>query len=149
MFGYAEVDIEIPRPLLATFEEMLPFFYNKEVPIELVPKHAKLLERTGRTHSESPKLIEALSAKKFLVYAPLLEWYLDHEAVLTKVHRTIDNQAEKQFVWFVDEVTAARRTGDADKSKALLADIFKLLDNSASGKIIENLKRQTNTVIPR
>ena len=79
------------------------------------------------------------------MYAPLPEWYLDHEAVLTKVHRTIDNQAEKQFVWFVDEVTAARRTGDADKSKALLADIFKLLDNSASGKMIENLERQTNT----
>jgi len=44
------------------------------------------------------------------------------------------------------EVTAARRTGDADKSKALLADIFKLLGNSSYGKMIELLERQTRVI---
>ena len=47
-FGYAEVDIEIPRPLLAMFEEMPPSFYNNEGPIESLPKHAKLLEKNRK-----------------------------------------------------------------------------------------------------
>ena len=48
--------------------------------------------------------------------------------------------------WFVDEVTDARRTGDVDKSKALLADIFKLLGNSSYGKMIEAVEKHTSTV---
>ena len=44
---------------------------------------------------------------------------------------------------FVDKVTAARRTGDVDKSKALLADVYELLGNSAYGKMINVLGRQT------
>ena len=38
-FGFAEVDIEIPKHLYPKFEEMCPFFYNKEVPVEAVPQH--------------------------------------------------------------------------------------------------------------
>ena len=59
------------------------------------------------------------------------------------MYRTIDYQATKALKWFVDEVTEARRSGDVDKSKALLADIFKLLGNSSYGKLIEALERQT------
>lgn len=44
------------------------------------------------------------------------------------------------------EVTIARRTGDTEKDKALLAEVFKLLGNSAYGKIIEAPERQTNVV---
>ena len=36
-FGFAEVDIDIPKPLYRRFEEMCPFFY-KEVPAEAVPQ---------------------------------------------------------------------------------------------------------------
>lgn len=38
------------------------------------------------------------------------------------------------------------RTGDTEKSKALLADVFKLLGNSVYGKMIEALERQTNVI---
>jgi len=46
----------------------------------------------------------------------------------------------------VEQVTEARRTGDADSSKALLAEVFKLLGNSAYRKLIEALERQTNVI---
>jgi len=46
----------------------------------------------------------------------------------------------------VEQVTEARRTGDIDKSKALLPEVFKLLGNSAYGKFIEALERQTNVI---
>ena len=73
----------------------------------------------------------ALSAEGLLVYDRLLLWYVNHGAVVTKVYRTIDYQPAKIFPWFVMQVTKARRRGDVDKSKALLAEVFKLLVNSA------------------
>ena len=81
-----------------------------------------------------------------LVYAPHLRWYIDHGVEITAVHRTINYQPKKIFTWFVEQVTEARRTGDVDKSKALLADVFKLLGNSAYGQLIEALERQTNVI---
>ena len=146
-FGFAEVDIEIPEPLHPKFEEMYPFFYNKEVPIEAVPQHMlDYLKRTGRRRGDGRKLTGALFAKKILLYAPLLRWYLEHGAVITNVYRTIDYQPTKIFTWFVEQVTEARRTGDVEKSKALLAKVFKLLGNSGYGKLIEALERQTNII---
>ena len=145
-FGYAEVDIQIPEHLHQKFEEMCPFFHNEAVPEEAVPEHMKkYLKATGRTPSQkSKKLLGTLKAKKILLYAPLLKWYVEHGAEITFVYRTIDYKPKVIFEWFVKEVTEARRTGDVDKSKALLADVFKLLGNSAYGKLIEALERQTN-----
>ena len=89
----------------------------------------------------------ALSPEGLLVYAPLLLWYMNHGAVVTKgCYRSIDYQPAKIFPWFVEQVTEARRTGYMYKSKALLAEVFKLLGNSAYGKLIEALERQTNTI---
>ena len=147
-FGYAEVDIEIPEHLHQKFEEMCPFFHKKEVPANVVPEHMKeYLKATGRKVVESnKKLLGTLSAEKILLYEPLLQWYINHGAEIKRVYRTIDYKPKKIFEWFVKEVTEARRTGDVDKSKALLADIFKLLGNSGYGKLIEALERQTNVI---
>jgi len=40
-FGFAEVDIEIPKCLWMKFEETPPFFHTKQVPVEAVPQHMK------------------------------------------------------------------------------------------------------------
>lgn len=40
----------------------------------------------------------------------------------------------------------AHCTGDTDKSKVLLADVFKLLGNFAYGKMIEAVDGQTNVI---
>ena len=147
-FGYAEVDIEIPNHLHQKFEEMSPFFHNKPVPTKAIPKHMKeYLKATGRKVVEkNKKLLGTLSAEKILLYEPLLQWYINHGAEIKRVYRTIDYKPKVIFEWFVKEVTKARRTGDVDKSKALLADIFKLLGNSGYGKLIEALERQTNVI---
>jgi len=144
LFGFAEVDIEIPDLLKPKFETC-PFFYNKKVPAKAVPKHMRdYLARTGRNCGDGKKLLGALSAEQMLLYAPLLRWYVDHRAVITKVHSTIGHRTAKIFTWFVEQVTEARRTGDVDKSKARL--VFKLLGNSAYGKMIEALERQTTVI---
>ena len=146
-FGYAEVEIEIPKPLHPKFEEMCPFFHNKTVPAKAVPEHMlKYLKETGRKRGETKKLMGTLSAQRILLYAPLLHWYVNHGAVIKRVYRTIDYTPAKIFPWFVEQVTEARRTGDVEKNKALLGDIFKLLGNSGYGKLIEALERQTNVI---
>lgn len=141
-FGFAEVDIEIPKPLWPKFEEMRPFFYKGNVPTEAVPQHMQdYLKNKGRTRGNGKELVGALSTEKLLLYAPLLRWYIEHGAVVTAVHRTIDYTPGKIFDWFVEQVKEARRTGNVEKSKALLAEVFKLLGNSGYGKLIEALER--------
>ena len=44
------------------------------------------------------------------------------------------------------EVANKRRQGDADADKTLLAEVFKLLGNSAYGNFVEAVERQTRVV---
>ena len=71
------------------------------------------------------------------LYSPLLRWYVEHGVLIRTVHRKIDYQATKIFMRFVEQLTETRRTGDVDKSKAQLAEVFKLLRNSSCGNPIE------------
>ena len=147
-FGFAEVDIEVPEELWPEFEEFPPLFINRGVPDSEVPQHMHdYLQQSGRKRfPEQPKLLGVMSAKKILLYAPLLAWYLNRGLKLTAVYRTIDYEPREIFSWFVNEVANNRRKGDADKDKALLAEVFKLLGNSAYGKFIEAVERHTNTI---
>ena len=147
-FGFAEVDIEVPEELWPEFEEFPPLFINRGVPDSAVPQHMHdYLKQSGRKRfPEQKKLLGVMSAKKILLYAPLLAWYLNQGLKLTAVHRTIDYEPREIFSWFVNEVANNRRKGDAEKDKALLAEVFKLLGNSAYGKFIEAVERHTNTI---
>ena len=147
-FGFAEVDIEVPKELWPEFEEFPPLFINCGVPDSAVPQHMHdYLQQSGRKRfPEQKKLLGVMSAKKILLYAPLLAWYLNQGLKLTAVYRTIDYEPREIFSWFVNEVANNRRKGDADKDKALLAEVFKLLGNSAYGKFIEAVERHTNTI---
>ena len=150
-FGFAEVDIEVPKELWPEFEEFPPLFINCGVPDSAVPQHMHdYLQQSGRKRfPEQKKLLGVMSAKKILLYAPLLVWYLNQGLKLTAVYRTIDYEPREIFSWFVNEVANNRRKGDADKDKALLAEVFKLLGNSAYGKFIEAVERHTNTIYTR
>ena len=150
-FGFAEVDIEVPEELWPKFEEFPPLFVNRGVPDSAVPNHMHdyLKQSRRKRFPEQPKLLGVLSAKKILLYAPLLEWYLNRGLKLTAVYRTIDYEPREIFSWFVNEVADNRRKGDAAKDKALLAEVFKLLGNSAYGKFIEAVERQNRTLYTR
>ena len=102
------------------------------------------LAKSGRTATpDQRKLLGVLKAKKVLLYAPLVKWYFEHGLEITAAHRTIDYIPRKIFDWFVQEVANMRRKGNAEAEKALLAEIYKLLGNSAYGKLIEAVERQT------
>lgn len=61
----------------------------------------------------------------------------------------IDYQATKIFTRFVEQVTEVRRTGDTDNSKAMLAEVFKLLGNSVYWKMIKAVEQQTCVIFTK
>ena len=80
------VCIEMPQKLWTKFEEMPPFFFTRQIADQAVPQHMKdYMERTGRKRGDGKMLVGWLSAKKLLLYAPLLQWYVNHGAVSTAV----------------------------------------------------------------
>ena len=63
-FVFPEVDIEIPERLWPKFEEMYPFFYNKQLPVNVVPQHTlDYLKSTRRKYGGGKNLVRALSAE--------------------------------------------------------------------------------------
>ena len=91
-FGFAEVDISVPKELWGKFEEFSPLFQNSTIPNQAIPEHMKTyLRQTSRTVIPGQKkVLGLLSAIKILLYAPLLDWYRDHGLKITAVYRTIE-----------------------------------------------------------
>ena len=89
-FGFAEVDIEVPRGMWKEFEEFPPLFINQSVGEEGIPQHMnEYLAKSGRAAMpDQKKLLGVLKAQEVLLYTPLLKWY--HGLEITAVHRTID-----------------------------------------------------------
>ena len=147
LFGFFEVDIEVPEQKRKRFSEFCPLFVISEVPEDQIPQHMKDYKiNTGRKMiKNNKKLLGVMKAEKILLYSPLLKWYLNHGLQVTKIHRYISYTSGRPFKWFPEEVSSARRAADQDKNKRQLGDTAKLKGNSFYGKMIENLEKHMNT----
>ncbi|XP_057290938.1 uncharacterized protein LOC130613641 [Hydractinia symbiolongicarpus] len=141
LFGFAQVDIEVPKELHENFSEMSPLFVVKEIPLDQIPEHMhECMTATGRKRMPGThKLLGLMKAEKILLYTPLLKWYLDHGLKVTAFHQFIKYTRGKPFAWFPKEIADARRYGDTAKLKG----------NSFYGKMIEDLARHANTTFTR
>ena len=147
LFGFFEVDIEVPEQKRKRFSEFCPLFVISEVPEEQIPQHMKDYKiNTGRKMiKNNKKLLGVMKTEKILLYSPLLKWYLNHGLQVTKIHRYISYTYGRPFKWFPEEVSSARRAADQDKNKRQLGDTAKFKGNSFYGKMIENLEKHMNT----
>ena len=147
LFGFFEVDIEVPEQKRKRFSEFCPLFVISEVPEEQIPQHMKDYKiNTGRKMiKNNKKLLGVMKTEKILIYSPLLKWYLNHGLQVTKIHRYISYTSGRPFKWFPEEVSSARREADNDKNKKQLGDTAKLKGNSFYGKMIENLEKHIST----
>ena len=147
LFGFFEVDIEVPEQKRKRFSEFCPLFVISEVPEDQIPQHMKDYKiNTGRKMiKNNKKLLGVMKTEKILLYSPLLKWYLNHGLQVTKIHRYISYTSGRPFKWFPEEVSSARRAADQDKNKRQLGDTAKLKGNSFYGKMIENLEKHMNT----
>ena len=147
LFGFFQVDIEVPEQLLDKFSEFSPLFILSEVPEDQIPQHMHAYKiNTGRKKiKNNKKLLGVMKAEKILLYSPLLKWYLNHGLQVTKIHKYISYTPGTPFKWFPEEVSAARRAADNDKNKKQLGDTAKLKGNSFYGKMIGKLEKHMNT----
>ena len=151
VFGFAQVDIEVPDELYDKFSEMSPLFVVQEIPDRNIPEEMKIYkEKTGRkTVKGTKKLLGVMKAKKVLLYTPMIKWYLKHGLRLTVVHQLVECEPGKPFSWFPEKVANARREADKDPLKNQLDDVAKLKENSFYGKMIEDLGRHKCTKFTR
>ena len=84
-------------------------------------------------------LIGSYFGKQLVFATPLLQWYLKQGLKVTNVTLVVEYQPSACFKDFGDRVSNARRQGDLDAAKAILAETMKLIGNSSYGKTITNI----------
>ncbi|KAJ8300697.1 hypothetical protein KUTeg_022216 [Tegillarca granosa] len=148
LFGLIEVDIEVPpnwsdsftHPTMSPYEyfrEMSPLFCNTEIPFEAIGSHMQdHVLKHGLSKGSRRLLIGGMKAKQILLATPLLQWYLNHGMVVTKIYQLVEFQQKRCFSNFVQKVSNARREGDKNQDTAIIADTMKVIGNSAYGSMI-------------
>ena len=161
LFGFAQVDIEVPETLYEKFSEMAPLFVVDE--ITKVPEHMKEYQKlTGRKENKnSRKLLGVMQAKKILLYTSLLKWYIEHGLKVTAYHELLVYQLGRPFNWFPDEVADARREGDIeglteqldkaykDGDKKKMYTVLKELTNYPDIEILVNENKELSEIISK
>ena len=142
LFGMVECDIETPAELKSTFKEMPPVFKNVEVSRDDV---GDMMRQYAEEHKimQQPRrmLISSYFGQKILLTTPLLQWYLAHGLKVTKIYQVMQYWPETCFEQFGKDVSDARRDGDSDPDKSIVADAMKLYGNSGYGKTVTNKER--------
>ena len=142
MKSYLECDIHVPEHLREKFSEMCPVFKNTEISRDDIGEFMKAYAEENDIMSRPRRsLIGNMKGEKILLATPLLKWYLEHGLEVTRVYQVIEYTPKPCFKPFGDAVSDARRAGDADPSKAIIADTMKLVGNSSYGKTITNKER--------
>ena len=86
-----------------------------------------------------------MCAKRIFLPSPLLQWYLRHGLVVTKVYEVFEMCKTRCFTDFVQQVCKARRSGDVHPDQSIIASTFKLIGNSGYGSLLMNKNKHTNT----
>ena len=142
LFGMVECDVRVPSELRAHFAEMQPIFKNATVTRDDIgPFMRQYAEEHDIMSTPRRMLVGSYRGDKILLTTPLLQWYIAHGLVVDRVYQIIEYEPKPCFQNFGDSVSAARRAGDADPDKAIIADTMKLLGNSAYGKTVTNVDR--------
>ena len=123
--GYIlEVDVEYPKNLHKLHSD-LPF----------LPERMKIIKST--------KLVCNIRNKEnYVVHIRALKQALDHGLKLTKVHRVIEFRQEAWLKPYIDMNTELRKYAKNDFEK----DFFKLMNNSAYGKTMENVRNRKDII---
>ncbi|KAG2872183.1 hypothetical protein PC118_g24197 [Phytophthora cactorum] len=138
-FGFLECDILTPDHLKDYFSKMTPIFKNTLIDCadeSVIGHHMYKYNEALKQSRAKParKLIGSYFGEKILIYAPLLKWYISHGLKISKTYCFIKTSSHKAFDPFMEAVSNARREDDVDKSKAMIAEMMKLVGNSAFGR---------------
>ena len=143
-----EVDIEYPKHLHKAHED-LPFLperrkpldkpYKHEVSDDVKKAHNKTFKQFNIIHEPENKLIATIQDKeKHIVNISSLKQALYHGLILTKVHRVTEYNQLNWLKPYIDKNTKLRANAKNEFEK----NFFKLMNNAAFGKMIENVRKR-------
>ena len=142
LFGLVQCDIAVPDHLKEHFAELQPIFKNCEIGREDIgPFMKEYAEKHKMLNQPRRTLVGSYFGNQILVATPLLKWYVEHGLQVSNITLIIEYQPKACFKAFGENVSKARREGDKDAAKSILADTFKLLGNSAYGKVLTNVEK--------
>ena len=142
LFALIQYDVRVPESLREHFAELQPIFKNCQIGREEIgPLMKEYAERHTLLSQPRRTLVASYFGEQILLATPLLKWYLEHGLVVDNISLIIEYQPRPCFKPFGDAVPVARRGGDKDPAKAILADTFKLLGNSVYDKALTNVAK--------
>ena len=142
LFGMVECDVRVPEHLQDHFAEMQPIFKNATVTRDDIgPFMRQYAEEHDIMSTPRRMLVGSYHGEKLLLATPLLRWYLAHGLIVDRVYQVVEYEPNPCFQRFGESVSAARRAGDSDPEKAIIADTMKLLGNSGYGKTVTNVDK--------
>ena len=146
--GFIEVDIHTLEELMNKFGEFPLIFKNMEYDAnEVIGEDMRKiynnydemsdkdkLSYDGSKKLMTRKLISSFKDEKVLIKSDRLCWLLDQGLVVSKIHGFIRGEKGRIFEKFVEKVSNERRKGDVNPNYAIIADMWKLVGNSAFGR---------------
>ena len=142
LFGMVECDVSVPKELQDNFAEMQPIFKNTTVTSnDIGPFMRDYAEEHDILLAPRRMLVSSYRGDNILLSTPLLQWYLMHVLIVDHVYQFVEYEPKPCFRHIGESVCTARRAGDADPDKAIIADTMKLLGNSGYGKTVTNIDR--------
>ena len=90
LFGFSECDIKVPEHLKDYFSEMTPIFKNTKVCRDDIGETMKNYAEQNKLMSQPQhSLIGSYYGEKILLATPLLQWYISHGLVVTKIYQVV------------------------------------------------------------
>ena len=139
-----EVDIEVPPHLMDHFEEFCPLFVTCSIPTEAIgDTMQQYIEEKNLSKLPRRQLVAGKKARRILL-TTLLNWYLKHGLVVTKVYQAVEWQFQRCLKKFFMEIALERRQAAQDPSRAAHANKQKLTGTSAYGATLLNKEKFDN-----
>ena len=92
-----------------------------------------------KNYTKSKKLIcDWSDKKKYLIHYRMLKFYVRHGMIVVKIHEIISFKQSKWLEGYISFNTQKRNKSKNDFEK----DFFKLLNNAAFGKFLENVRKR-------
>ena len=131
LFGVVECDIRVPDSLKPAFAEMPPVFKNTKISRDDIGEYMKSFAEQDKIMScPRRSVIRRDFGEKILLASPLTKWYLEHGLEVTHIYQVVEYTSVPCLQPFGEAVSDARRAGDVDPNKAIIADTMKLVSCS-------------------
>ena len=134
---FLEVDLKNPDDIKQKTKHF-PFFpENKKIDPNKYNEYMKSIK--PQNYTKSKKLIcDWNDKKKYLIHYKILKFYVRHGMIVEKIHEIISFKQSRWLEKYISFNTQKRNKAKNDLEK----DFFKLLNNAAFGKFLENVRNR-------